>query len=265
MRQFRKMVETVRRDGFFIGAEVDRRTERFFRAARICQPFVFQLVPVTVFHNISSSDLPGFESAPFPVFSMEPDKGVLYREVIGGVAPIINPDGTVDQPPGNSHYDVLCVMCVEDSPGKFTFFELSECNGELVVFEIDGSRHTGKVWEHLVRSLRNPALSVGVEKTKERIKLGAGPDKETVVVRQVVRIAPKKVRETIQPIYGRAIDWSHRWLVRGHWVRLPGGIGKDRAGNYCVPDWTWRREHEKGPEGAPLIPKTRLVSGEKNP
>jgi hypothetical protein len=57
---------------------------------------------------------------------------------------------------------------------------------------------------------------------------------------------------------GKGIEWSHRWSVRGHWRTVPG-LGKNREGQYSVTGHTWVSEHEKGPEDAPLITKTRLV------
>jgi hypothetical protein len=46
--------------------------------------------------------------------------------------------------------------------------------------------------------------------------------------------------------------------VRGHWRKV-NGIGKDRSGEYCVKEFTWVTEHDKGPDGKPLIRKTRIV------
>lgn len=53
---------------------------------------------------------------------------------------------------------------------------------------------------------------------------------------------------------------SHRWEVRGHW-RSISGLGKDETGNYIVRGLTWVAAHEKGPEQARLVKKTRLIGG----
>jgi len=65
-------------------------------------------------------------------------------------------------------------------------------------------------------------------------------------------------QKNIVPLFGGEIDWSHRWEVRGHW-RKCDGIGKDREGKRCVNNFTWVKEHEKGPEDLPLIKKTRII------
>jgi hypothetical protein len=56
----------------------------------------------------------------------------------------------------------------------------------------------------------------------------------------------------------RQIEWKNTWLVRGHWRHIEG-LGKNRAGDYIVKNFTWVKDHVKGPEAAPLINKTRVV------
>jgi hypothetical protein len=46
------------------------------------------------------------------------------------------------------------------------------------------------------------------------------------------------------------IDWSHRWVVQGHWRRQP-----DKHGWH----WVYIYEHVKGPEDKPLIIRERRV------
>lgn len=98
-----------------------------------------------------------------------------------------------------------------------------------------------------------------VEPLKERMKLGAGPEKRERVIRRVIRVAATKNCKSVRSLAGRAIDWSSRWLVRGHW-RKHEGLGKNRTGDYCVDGFTWVTEHERGPEGAPVVQKTRLIA-----
>lgn len=50
---------------------------------------------------------------------------------------------------------------------------------------------------------------------------------------------------------GRKLEFTFAFPVRGHWRDLPGKIGKDRKGNYCVEGKTWVKESVKG-EGKPF-------------
>lgn len=90
------------------------------------------------------------------------------------------------------------------------------------------------------------------------------PHKKTpYVLRRIVRILPKdaKRHSKLEPITMRGvINWSHRWEVRGHWRKV-AGLGKDRAGEYVVPHFTWVKEFEKGPLDKQLVVKTRVLTG----
>lgn len=82
-------------------------------------------------------------------------------------------------------------------------------------------------------------------------------------INQIIHVVPKKrKKESTTPLFGGVIDWSHRWEVRGHW-RKTEGLGKDRAGLYCVSGFTWVKEHEKGPEERPLVKKIRVIDETK--
>ena len=78
-------------------------------------------------------------------------------------------------------------------------------------------------------------------------------------IRKIVYVVPKRERESFIKGIPRSVDWSHRWLVRGHWRRVEGK-GKNRNGDYEVEGFTWVREFEKGPEGKPLVSKVRVVA-----
>lgn len=43
------------------------------------------------------------------------------------------------------------------------------------------------------------------------------------------------------------VEWSHRWVVRGHWRNQPCGEGRSETRRI------WIAPHVKGPEGAPLV------------
>jgi hypothetical protein len=98
----------------------------------------------------------------------------------------------------------------------------------------------------------------GSQETKDfvRIKNKYGKIKKHFI-RKIVYICSKNKKEELIK-KGLKIDWTHRWEVRGHWRDI-SGLGKDRAGDYCVEGKTWVTEHVKGPEDQPFIKKTRIL------
>ena len=101
----------------------------------------------------------------------------------------------------------------------------------------------------------------GLERVRSKIKIGSGKGKAFHKITQVIHIKPKKKREMPKFSYGeRAIDFSIRFVRRGHWRDLDSGIGKNRAGDYCIDGRTWVNESKPiGPSDKPLIKKTRFV------
>lgn len=59
-------------------------------------------------------------------------------------------------------------------------------------------------------------------------------------------ITRKKYTSFAMTELGRKIEFTFAFPVRGHWRELPGKIGKDRKGNYCVQGKTWVNESVKG-------------------
>lgn len=96
----------------------------------------------------------------------------------------------------------------------------------------------------------------GVEKVKETFKIGPKKDRQKRTLRRVIHISPKKDQAKLST-RSTTIDWSHSFLVRGHWRKLDG-IGKNRNGDYCIQGRTFVVPHEKGK--GKLVHKTRIVS-----
>jgi len=69
---------------------------------------------------------------------------------------------------------------------------------------------------------------------KERKKLGY-----SIVTRK------QYVSKAIRTL-GRKLEFTFAFPVRGHWRELSNKVGKDRRGNYCVPNKTWVSESIKG-------------------
>ena len=110
----------------------------------------------------------------------------------------------------------------------------------------------------------------GAVKTNERIKVrNARGENEHYKIRRVIHIVPKNQVNSYAKENKLNIDFSHRWFVRGHWVRFwtdetktkidLSKVGKNRAGEYVEVGRTWRAEHIKGPDHKPLIRKTRII------
>jgi hypothetical protein len=78
-------------------------------------------------------------------------------------------------------------------------------------------------------------------------------------IKKIIYCSESKTKT--EPLFNREVDWSHRWLVRGHW-RKCSTIGKDQFGNYGINAFTWVKPHEKGPEHLqPVFDKTRVFKG----
>lgn len=117
-----------------------------------------------------------------------------------------------------------------------------------------------KLLAYLLNRIRTGSL--GSETTAIRVKARVGNTKEFHKIRQVIRVVPKNKTKGVRPVFGSIIDWSHRWEVMGHWRRT-GGVGKSRTGEYVINGMTWVNPHTKGPDAAPMVTKTRVVTNNK--
>jgi hypothetical protein len=108
----------------------------------------------------------------------------------------------------------------------------------------------------MIEKLNSKKSKTGLVRTNERIKIRSGEESRIHKIKSIVYI--KDYNSKTEDFQSRDIDWSHRWSVRGHWRKVDS-IGKNRAGEYVISGWTWVTEHEKGPDEAPLITKTRIV------
>jgi hypothetical protein len=172
---------------------------------------------------------------------------------------------------------ILGMMVNESSPGVYDIFTLEdrEINGaHLKKFNVArnvpgtdiGNTHLQMFFAVWMRAINSGAL--GVETGEDFIFLPKENSKKKNKksphhIRRIVRIVPKKLRDSITPTMSRGqIDFSHRWEVRGHWRRV-SGIGKDRNGDYLIRGLTWVMDCVKGPEEKPVIKKIRWVPGQE--
>jgi len=182
--------------------------------------------------------------APFPVFSYE----------------ILNGNVTVPEPGEKFPTYMKCIMVWELEPKVYGYYALLEYASQTPLLPsismVISTNTLGFLTAEMLKRLEDERD--GIEKVREKIKIGVGDNKRFHTIRRIIHINPKSEIKEYENS-GRKIDYSHRFSVRGHWRKLPGGLGKDREDNYCVADWTWVRSSIKGPEDKPLIRKTRVV------
>lgn len=170
-----------------------------------------------------------------------------------------------DETLGTITFNRYGIWVHEKQPGEIEFVNISESpnnRGMPAIAHITAEnkdRHALmlRVAANYVKILRDRKYEVGQGKAKHRIKMRDGRS----IIKKLIYIRPKRENNSTYPI-SESIDWSHRWVVMGHW-RKTHLLGKDRNGVYCVNGYTWVVPHEKGPEGKPLISdKVRLLRPE---
>jgi len=267
MNQFKQMIETVRSLGVRSLQNSSASREPYFEklfwdSVEKCQPFVLADCKGEPAIDISTSeilDFPETLSPPFEIMSMEKLSGEpLHTDDIKTTISI----------------KISCIMVVETMPDVFSLFcygsVLREKSQAPVVlhFKKEATMSRGNssegyfcVADALLDRINSPSEEDGLEKVRERIKIGSGKSKKVITIRKVIHIRPKLKRDRGEAIEStRTIDYSHVFIRRGHWRDLPGGLGKNRAGDYCVKDKTWVNQSRPiGPKDKPLINKVRVV------
>lgn len=257
MHQLLRLIASAQKHGIITGYKDDSgkpRTlvvrsgplwEGFLRALENCQPFVFsdngkpQVLQESAYQEESLGHAKDELDAPFPVFSIEKLNGVL----------------SVFDTADLAEHSSECILVIEISPTEYAYFTLTSQD------RVWASNSEGKVIAHYLDRLKKERM--GNESVRIKVQLGEGKSKRRHEIRRIIHVAPKvRVVQLESTKEGKKIDWSHRFEVRGHWVSLPGGLGKDRAGNYCVKGFTWRSHHVRGDESLPLIKKVRVMKEE---
>lgn len=257
-----KLIETARRDGVYDGlfssSPARPLTDLEWKKIEKCLPCVFTERKGTIETIPQPSDEVLF-GEPFPEFSIE-----NFKTEMGMLEPEKEED-IVGLP------CMMCVVCLERVPTKFDYLVLFEIRtlristGKELSAWIVVSSNNDKALTNSISALvekftarMNGKERWGQESTKISVMIG-NPIARTHRIRKVIYIRPKnEISKSDRGLSGRPIVWSHRFEVRGCWVSIPGRMGKNREGDYCVPDYTWRVHHTKGPEHLPLIKKTRI-------
>jgi len=237
--------------------------ESYMEQVRNCHPFVFDRSGDGM-SELDYSEWVENIDAPFSTFSIE---------LLDG--PLTSMD-MADYKSTGCDVRIWCIVAIELGPTDYSFLQLLENldkdgTSQWTVIPSDYSDRGGEgepvyrfainlVQEYLQRLARH---KVGIEKVNERVRLKSkNPKKKKYhTIQNVVHVSNQSKSRKSDPSYAGikgVINWSHQWSVRGHWRRTKG-LGKDRAGDYTVANFTWVKSHVKG--DGDEINKTRIVKG----
>jgi hypothetical protein len=266
MIYLKKMAELLnRREGVYDTGY--QNAENIFASLQVTKVFVI-MPPVTGARTIPAEKPDLDKNLPFTL----PFESCWFEVYDGAV-------GTFDS--GGRTFAIEGILIDEVKPGTFNYavYMVEPKTGqEMVMSGYDGMEYDGVPWAnkflcnlitlcrfHVLKILEemNTINIMGLASTNDRIKLKTKSGKILHKIRKIIYIVPKKERGQQIPGTG-TVDWTHRWMVRGHWRRHEG-LGKNRAGEYCIQNFTWVTEHEKGPEDAPLVSdKVRVMKGDSD-
>jgi len=107
----------------------------------------------------------------------------------------------------------------------------------------------------LLRQIENMEFSEGIKTSKKKIKY---KEKTSRKIGDVIYITSKKESNRSESVKG--IEFSHRFLRRGHWRKLDiSSIGKDRDGTRNQRGRTWVNNYEVGDKSLPIRKKIRVI------
>jgi len=170
---------------------------------------------------------------------------------------------TVDDLGSKRSLEILSLLVQECQPKKYAFVinshinNFGPCMASYSYLEDEDQRKEmytllSTITQEFCTHLASKTVDQGQSKAKIFFRKEGEYQK-----RKIKRVIYIGKRKSIEAKASRIVDWSHSWLVRGHWRKLDGGVGKDRGGMYSVKGFTWVIPHEKG-EGT-LVQKTRVI------
>lgn len=248
LQQFLKMLEAAKTGIDCYPDNVREHQDRFFGLIERCQPFVFSMtneLPSDSFVDACFTTTVKLD-APFGVFSIE----------------ILDGNITVPKPEDDFKVTIHCILAYETAPKEYSSYVLAtiESPKDYLKRLVVSPMKVDVLLEYYIERINTNA--VGQQTIRHTVKIGSGKNKKIHRIRKVIHVRHAKHIETSDPVT-RHIDWTHKWLVRGHWRKLTSAsLGKDREGNYNVKGYTWVSEHEKGPEDALVVKKVRVVGPE---
>lgn len=252
MKHFLRLIEVANADGIVVKhpynkMKIEPMSAHDAKAFRECQPIVFG------WKNEEPMDLEEWEDVkdfgPLERTFDSPFKTFSYEMVTGSI--------TTPRPTDRIKVHTWCVVATEVAPGNWGFYGLME-NEEDDGLYVVATNSFGPLTEEFIKRINTE--KVGYETSRHNIKIGTGKIKQHRRIRRIVHVHTKSyVKKNEGSSEIRHINFTHRFLVRGHWRKLemPTSLGKNRDGDYVVNGKTWVTESEKGQ--GPLITKTRLV------
>lgn len=255
---FKKMIETVNQNGIrnYNVEKVD--TKNFFEAVEKCYSFVFSVKTTSKLKELSENS--DTIDLPFSCISIELNgKNTLTRS---HGRDVIKDNGCDAK--------ICCLLVSENEKTKslnlYILMELSNIfqDKDSLAYQVyycsNENDPNFSLVNHYLKRINEE--TEGLEKTRQKIKIGSGKTKRFHTIRKIIHIRPKSKKSYDKDLYeGKTIDFSHRFVRRGHWRKLDEGkIGKNREGDYCESGRTWVNDSKPiGPEEKPLIKKVRVV------
>lgn len=182
---------------------------------------------------------------------------VMYVEVSDGGNVL---ESTVGLPNGEAAtIETKAVLIVEFTPRQYSILCLNYLPGIKRYMPVISLPYVtaNQLMSKLIKVINkgNP----GYFSSNERIKFKSGAALHNYRrLNKVIYVGKSGGQQPRRYIDGNRVEYSHRFLVRGHW-RKHEGVGKNRAGERVVEGMTWVSECEKGDKNLPLIKKVRVV------
>jgi hypothetical protein len=107
----------------------------------------------------------------------------------------------------------------------------------------------------LLKQIEGMEYAEGIMTSKKKIKY---KEKTSRKIGDVIYISEKNESKRSESVKG--IEFSHRFLRRGHWRKLKNTtLGKDREGNRNQVGRTWVNHYEVGDKSLKLVKKIRVI------
>jgi hypothetical protein len=162
---------------------------------------------------------------------------------------------------------IRSILCIDLGSDKKTSYWISIGNGSEMTLASTDAMPEGEgkdsmydcingVVQHLLTQMVAKSYIEGKQTCRKRFKTNLGARR----LNSVIHISPKNKIKAINDSTSYRVDFTHRFLRRGHWRKLNAHqIGKNRDGNRSERGRTWVNHCEVGASDLPLIKKTRLI------
>lgn len=287
MRWFKKLVNTVRSDGLYgpyHGKEsshglnkLEPEMQKFFFATVVPECEIFVLHESQENINKVPKDFkpdthPVLYDMPFSAMSVEYSNCHITVPMLGDAE--VYTECVVVTEIGPLRYIIFgLIRLVDDRVGEiFKVICYTFSSNPSEIRAIDGF-HFGAAFSSSLNKITSRSFKTGVEDVNAKVKIRPGGKNRNNIhhtIKRITHVSSEKSLGDISPSsFKGEIEWSHRWTSQGHWRNFycnreiyeidSSKVGKNRDGDYCERGRTWVKDSIKGPEGAPIIKKTRVV------